>query len=92
MLSIRKIAGWTAEELGDRVGITKQTISNLENRKVNLTQTQYIAIRSVLNYEIQTNKEDTVLPQVLSILLYRDNNAQIDDEKERKIQVMSKKV
>lgn len=82
LLSIRKIAGWTAEELGDRIGVTKQTISNLENGKVNLTQTQYIAIRSVLDYEIQTNKENTVLPQVISILLDSDNNADIDDEKE----------
>jgi transcriptional regulator with XRE-family HTH domain len=80
LLSIRKIAGWTAEELGDRIGVTKQTISNLENWKVRLTQTQYIAIRSILDYEIQTNKENTVLPQVISILL--DSNEDIDDEKE----------
>lgn len=82
LLSIRKIAGWTAEELGDRIGVTKQTISNLENGKARLTQTQYIAIRSVLDYEIHTNEENIVLPQIISILLDSDGNDDIDNEKE----------
>lgn len=45
-----------------------------------MTQTQYIAIRAVLEYEIQTNKENTVLPQVIAILL-NDRN----EEKEKQI-------
>lgn len=85
LLSIRKIAGWTAQDLGDRIGVTKQTISNLENRKAKLTQMQYIAIRAVLDYEIQTNKENTVLPQVIAILLKEDNEEIFDEEKEEKI-------
>lgn len=67
--SIRKIAGWTAEDLGEKIGVTKQTISNLENKKSPMNLTQYIAIRSVLDYEIENNKENTVLPQVITILL-----------------------
>ena len=70
--AIRKIAGWTAEQLGGKIGVTKQTISNLENGKTPMTLTQYIAIRSVLDYEIQNNKENTVLPQVVEVLLNRD--------------------
>ena len=31
---LRKIAGWTAEVLAKKLGITKQTISNIENQKV----------------------------------------------------------
>ncbi len=31
--SIRKIAGWSAEVFGEKLGVTKQTISNLENQK-----------------------------------------------------------
>ncbi len=69
--AIRKIAGWTAEQLGERIGVTKQTISNLENGKTPMTLTQYIAIRSVIDFEIQTNKENTVLPQVVELLLNR---------------------
>ncbi len=85
LLSIRKIAGWTAQDLGDRIGVTKQTISNLETGKAKLTQTQYIAIRAVLEYEIQTNKENTVLPQVIDILLNDQNEETFDEEKEKQI-------
>lgn len=82
LLSIRKIAGWTAQDLGDRIGVTKQTISNLEIGKAKLTQTQYITIRAVLEYEIQTNKENTVLPQVIAILLNDGNEEIFGEEKE----------
>ena len=56
--SIRKIAGWTAEVLGNKIGVTKQTISNLENKKTPMNFTQYIAIRSGLDAEIEQNKEN----------------------------------
>lgn len=69
LTAIRKIAGWTTEELGNKIGVTKQTISNLENKKTPMNLTQYIAIRTVLDYEIENNKENTVLPQVVTILL-----------------------
>ena len=76
--SIRKIAGWTAEQLGEKIGVTKQTISNLENNKSPMNLTQYIAIRSVLDHEIQSNPENTVLPEVITILLDKDD---IDENK-----------
>ena len=82
--SIRKIAGWTAEDLGNRIGVTKQTISNIENSKVRLTQTQYIAIRSVLEYEIKTNPENIVLQQVITLLL---DSEDCDSEKSEEIKV-----
>ena len=34
--TIRKIAGWTIEDFGDRLGVSKQTISNLENAKTQM--------------------------------------------------------
>lgn len=37
--SIRKIAGWTAQDLGKKIGVTKQTISNLGNQKTEMTLT-----------------------------------------------------
>lgn len=37
--TIRKLAGWTIEELGDRIGVTKQMISNLENMKTKMSLT-----------------------------------------------------
>jgi transcriptional regulator with XRE-family HTH domain len=82
--SIRKIAGWTAEVLGDKIGVTKQTISNLENQKTSMNFTQYIAIRSILDYEIENNKENEVLPKVVALLL--DSGDELDDDNYAKLQ------
>ena len=77
--SIRKIAGLTAEKLGNKVGVTKQTISNIENGKTQMTLTQYIAIRAILDLEIASNTDNTVLQQVIDILV--DKGAALEDEK-----------
>lgn len=82
--SIRKIAGWTAEVLGNKIGVTKQTISNLENEKTPMNFTQYIAIRSVLDAEIEQNKDNKVLPKVIEILL--DSDDDLDDDKYLEVQ------
>lgn len=80
--TIRKIAGWTAQDLGRKIGVTKQTISNLENQKTEMTLTQYIAIRTVLDYEIENNKPNEVLPQVVHILLdVPDDEISVEDHK-----------
>ena len=77
--AIRKIAGWTAEQLAEKIGVTKQTISNLETGKSQMSLTQYIAIRTILDHEIETNKENTVLPQVITILVDKANEFNTDD-------------
>ena len=82
--SIRKIAGWTTEELGDKIGVTKQTISNLENNKTPMNFTQYIAIRAILDCEIEENKENELLPKVVDILL--EHGDKIEDADYKKIQ------
>jgi transcriptional regulator with XRE-family HTH domain len=64
--------------MGDKIGVSKQTISNLENGKSPMNFTQYIAIRSVLDCEIETNSDNDVLPRVIAILL--DSN---EDEYEK---------
>lgn len=46
---IRSAAGWSAKEFGDRIGVTRQTINNIESGRSRLTKTQYIAMRSVLD-------------------------------------------
>ena len=70
--AIRKIAGWTTEELGDQIGVTKQTISNLERKTTKMTKTQYIALRTVIDYEILTNKDSNTLRTVVDVLLNSD--------------------
>jgi len=84
LAAIRKIAGWTAEQLADRIGVTKQTISNLETGKTPMNLTQYIAIRAILDHEIETNKENTVLPQVVTILVDKGDELNEEDYKKFK--------
>lgn len=82
--SIRKIAGWTTEEFGEKIGVTKQTISNLENGNSKMNFTQYIAIRSVLDCEIEENKNNEnneVLASVVDIVFNHCENLKEDDYK-----------
>lgn len=53
---VRGAMGWSAEELGNRIGVTRQTINNIERRRTDLSKTQYIAIRSVIDAEIAGEK------------------------------------
>ena len=68
LCDLRKIAGWTAETLAGKLGITKQTISNLENQKVKLSRIQYIAIRAIFECETASNPHNTTLRKVMGIL------------------------
>ena len=54
--SIREILNWTSADLGNLIGVTKQTISNLETKNSKLTKLHYIAIRTVVDFEIEKLK------------------------------------
>ena len=56
--SIRQIIGWTTERLGNEIGVTKQTISDLETIKRPMTLTQYLALRSVFDEEIENSPDN----------------------------------
>lgn len=66
--TIRKVSGWTAQQLGDEMGVTRQTVSNLELGKTPMTKTQYLALRTVLNYEIAAS-DNQALAQVIRALV-----------------------
>lgn len=67
---IRRTAGWTIEELANKIGVTKQTIINFENGKTKITKTTYIAIRAVLNTEMEDNPEECkMLYDILDIFV-----------------------
>ena len=68
LANIRKVAGWSAEDLGEMLGVTRQTIVNLEYSNVQMSKTQYIAIRALLDVEIQRSNNET-LSQVIEILI-----------------------
>ena len=65
LLLIRRTVGWTAEEFGEKIGVTRQTINNIESGRNKLTKTQYIAMRSVLDAEMVQSPEDTEMLKVL---------------------------
>lgn len=65
LLLIRRTVGWTAEEFGNRIGVTRQTINNIEFGRNKLSKTQYIAMRSVLDAEMAQYPEDTAMLRLL---------------------------
>ena len=76
--AIRKIAGWRAVDLGVLLGITKQSISNLETQKSKITLMQYIAIRHLIDYRLQQQPENKALARIVPLLL--DTTSQTDEE------------
>lgn len=65
LLLIRRTVGWTAEEFGERIGVTRQTINNIEFGRNKLSKTQYIAMRSVLDAEMAQSPDDTAMLRLL---------------------------
>ena len=81
MLLIRRAVGWSAEEFGERIGVSRQTINNLEGKRNKLTKAQYIAIRSSLDVEIRQHPEDTdMLRLILDVFV---DHPEIYDSNER---------
>ncbi len=72
---IRKTAGLTLEKLGDKVEVSRQMISRLENHHCDMTMMQYRALRQVFDEEISNHPEDTrILQDVLIILIDHPEN------------------
>lgn len=69
LLLIRRTIGWTAAEFGDQIGVTRQTINNIESGRNKLTKTQYIAMRSVIDAEIVKHPEETQMVKTLLDML-----------------------
>lgn len=45
LTALRRLRGWTMQDLGDHIGMTKQTISNIECGRTPLSKSLYILIR-----------------------------------------------
>lgn len=66
----RKLAGWTAEELGDMLGVTRQAINNIERGKSNLSISQYMAITTLLYRKSLCGGDAAgIIPQILYSLV-----------------------
>lgn len=84
LLLIRKILGWSEEKFGDSIGVTRQTINNLETQKSKLTKTQYLAMRTILRDEISNSKEENeMLICLLETII--DNPEKYKTEEKKKI-------
>lgn len=77
--TLRKVAGWSAEDLGDKLDLTRQTIMNLESKRIEMTKVQYIAFRSVFEIESLSRPNET-LGKLITILV--DNDDVSSEEKE----------
>lgn len=83
LLLIRRTVGWTAEEFGERIGVTRQTINNLEAGRNKLNKTQYIAMRSVLDVEMNQYPEETeMLRLILDVFIDHPENYN-EEEREK---------
>jgi len=83
LLLLRRTVGWTAEEFGEKIGVTRQTINNIERGRNKLTKTQYIAMRSVLDAEMAQAPEDTkMLKVLLDVLVDHPENYSTDNRYE----------
>ncbi len=74
LVTFRKLAGWTAEELGNKVGLTKQSVHNLEVNHVRLSPGYYVSIRTTFENEAddRNSRGDIVLRKALDILLNQE--------------------
>ena len=91
---IRRISGLTAEELGTRIGVSKQMISTLEKDSSNyrMTKQQYIALRAVLENEAdrqETEQDGSILRQVMTILLNDNSSESESRENEERVQTVA---
>lgn len=84
---LRKIAGWSMADLGEKIGVTKQTISNLENNseKYKMSFIQYAGIMHIFEEEVENRKKELnsedvdLLEQILEII-FEEN---LTDEQEK---------
>lgn len=87
LLLIRRCLGWSAKELGDRIGVQRQTINYLEakkNERYQLSTTQYLAIRKVIDDEIVSSPDElAMLGTVLEVLV--DNPEKYEAEEREKV-------
>ena len=69
LYTIRQLAGWSADDLGELLDLTKQTIYNLERGKPKMSLVQYLAIRTIIDDEIRRQPDNKALSSAVALLL-----------------------
>lgn len=78
---LRKLFGWSSQQLANRLGINKQTVLNLESGVTDMSQIQYIAIRAIFEAEVELREgeEQENIKTIMAIVFNKD--LAIPDEK-----------
>lgn len=79
----RKLLGWSCDDFGAYVGLSRQTVYNIEVNKSDISKTQYIAMRAIIDSEILSNPEETKVV-ALYLKMFVDNPEDYSDA-ERKV-------
>lgn len=67
LVNIRHILGIPAKELGDRIGVTRQTINNIESGRNQLNLTQFLAIKYVFEHELEvTDAQEKIIRHIIN--------------------------
>ncbi len=69
---IRQVLGFGVQEFGDLIGLTRQTVNNLETQKNRMSSIQYIAVCAIIDNYITDKPE--LLPILSTILCSNENN------------------
>jgi len=84
LVTIRHLLGWSAEKLGEGIGVSKQTISNMENKRSPITMAQYMAIRTIIENEINSRSDEEKIYLTNAISLLLDENDSLKKEEREK--------
>lgn len=76
MRALRLLMGYTIAELAECVGVTRQTINNLETRKSKMSTVQFLALAAVVDNYISLNKE---MYQAIEAILDGNGKKMSDD-------------
>ena len=79
--TLRMCLGWSAKELADRIGVSRQQIQLLESGKSRLRKLHYLAIFKVAMDEIEIRPDENVMAKVI-LSLYIDDPGFFSREEE----------
>ncbi len=83
LLYVRRILGWSAVVLGEKLGISRQSVNKIESGKSGLSKTEYLLLRRILAEEMDPSEDDhSVLPVVLEVLVDHPEKYSEDERNE----------
>lgn len=81
---IRNSLGWSGARLGNELDLSRQAVSMVERKRVNLTRTMYYALLYVFKREIEKN-DNRLITKLLLRHFVEEQSCLLCDEKEKVI-------